>query len=411
VATPSSTTSLGVASEVGTLRSVIVHRPDLAHERLSPSNCHELLFDDVIWVRRARQEHDAFVDLMRDRDVEVLLFADLLAETLADAKARQWLLERKLRPEEVTTIFARELTAWMADMPADELATRLTGGVTLTELPEDVVKAVGRAMLPTDFVLRPLPNTLFMRDTSAWIYGGVSINAMFWPARQHETLNLEAVYRFHPRFRDAGFKIWFGGVDHDWGSASLEGGDIMPVGDGVVLVGQGERSNARAVSILAENLFAAGAARLVIGAQMPRERAAMHLDTVFTFCDRNVATLYEPVVSQIVPILYTPDGDGGVAGKVSERSFIDELKDALGLADLKLVATGGDEFEAERNQWDDGNNVVALSPGTVVAYERNEATNAKLSKAGIDVLAIAGQELGRGRGGGHCMTCPISRDA
>jgi arginine deiminase len=411
VATPTPITALGVASEVGTLRSVMVHRPDLAHERLSPSNCHDLLFDDVIWVRRARQEFDAFVDLMRERNVEVLLFHDLLAETLADDAARDWVLQRKLRPEEVTTIFSRELTAWMREMPADELARRLTGGVTLAELPSDIVTAVGRAMLPTDFVLRPLPNQLFMRDTSAWIYGGVSINSMFWPARQHETLNLEAVYRFHPRFRDAGFPIWFGGVDHEWGSASIEGGDIMPVGDGVVLVGQGERSNARAVSILAGNLFAAGAARLVIGAQMPRERAAMHLDTVFTFCDRHVATLYEPVVSQIVPILYRPDGDGGVVGEVSDRSFLDEVKEALGLSALTLVPTGGDEFEAERNQWDDGNNVVALSPGTVVAYERNEATNAKLAKAGVEVLAIAGQELGRGRGGGHCMTCPISRDA
>jgi arginine deiminase len=299
----------------------------------------------------------------------------------------------------------------MGEMSGDELATHLTGGVTLAELPADIVSTVGRALLPTDFVLRPLPNQLFMRDTSAWLYGGVSINSMFWPARQHETLNLEVVYRFHPRFRDAGCPIWFGGHDHDWGSASLEGGDMMPVGDGVVLVGQGERSNARAVSILAQNLFEAGAARLVIGAQMPRTRAAMHLDTVFTFCDRNIATLYDPVVSEIVPILYTPDGDGGVSGRVSDLSFIDQLKESLGLTDLTLVPTGGDEFEAERNQWDDGNNVVALSPGTVVAYERNEATNTKLSHAGVEVLPIAGQELGRGRGGGHCMTCPISRDA
>jgi arginine deiminase len=411
VASPSTTTGLGVASEVGTLHSVIVHRPDLAHERLSPSNCHELLFDDVIWVRRARQEFDAFTDVMRERGVEVLLFHELLAETLTDHEAREWLLQRKLRPEEVTTIFTRELTEWMGEMPADELATRLTGGVTLAELPQDIVDAVGRALEPTDFILRPLPNTLFMRDTSAWIYGGVSINSMFWPARQHETLNLETVYRFHPRFRDAGFEIWFGGVDHEWGTATIEGGDVMPVGDGVVLVGQGERTNARAVSILAQNLFAAGAARLVIGARMPRTRAAMHLDTVFTFCDRATATLYEPVVSEIVPILYRPDGDGGVAGEVSERAFLDEVKDALGITDFTLVTTGGDEFEAERNQWDDGNNVVALSPGTVVAYERNEATNAKLAKAGIEVLAIAGQELGRGRGGGHCMTCPISREA
>jgi arginine deiminase len=403
--------AIGAYSEVGTLRTVMVHRPDLAHARLSPRNCQELLFDDVIWVRRAQEEFDAFVEVMRERGVEVLLFHDLLAETLQRADAREWVLERRLRPEEVTALFAREMSDWMGQMSADELATRLTGGVTVRELPAEMVKTIGAAMRPTDFVLAPLPNQLFTRDTSAWIYGGVSLNHMYWPARQHESLNVEAVYRFHPRFREADFKIWYGGFDHDWGTASIEGGDIMPVGDGVVLIGQGERSTAKAVSILAQNLFAAGAARLVIGALMSRERSAMHLDTVFTLCDRHLATIYEPVVSQIQPILYSPDGDDGVRGELSKRSFLDEVRDQLGITDLKVVTTGGDEFEAERNQWDDGNNVVALAPGEIVCYERNEATNEKLVNAGIETHPIAGQELGRGRGGGHCMTCPIFRDA
>ncbi len=385
--------SVGANSDVGVLRTVLVHRPDLAHERLSPPNCHESLAEDLLWIRRAREEHDALVDTMRERGVEVLFLHDLLAETLAAPNAREWLLSRRLRPEDVTTVFSRELTDWMTAMPPEELATCLTGGVTAAELPGEMGSLVRRAMRPNDFVIAPLPNHLFTRDASAWVYGGVSLNSMCSPARQKETLDIETVYRHHPRFRDANFEIWFGGADHDWGDATLEGGDIIPVGDGVLVVGLGERSNAPAASILAQNLFAAGAARLVIGAQMPRERATMHLDTVFTFCDRDIVTIYEPVVSQILPVIYRPDGEGGVHAELSERSFIEEVQDALGLLELTVVTSGG-------------NDVVALAPGVIVAYERNAATNSKLERAGIEVLSIPGN----GRGGGRRMTCPISRD-
>jgi arginine deiminase len=372
--------TLGAQSEVGTLRTVLVHRPDLAHER-------------------ARQEFDAFVEVMREAGVEVLLLHDLLAEAMQDTGGREWLLSRQLRPEEVTSVYSRELVAWMTELPPAELASRLTGGVTAGELPGEMGALVRRAMRPTDFLIAPLPNHLFARDASAWIYGGVSINPMSQPARQYESLNLEAVYRFHPRFRAAEFPIWFGGVDHDWGGATLEGGDVMPVGEGVLLVGHGERSNAPAASILAQNLFAAGAARLVIGAQMPRDAAARHLDSVLTFCRRDLVTIHGPIVSRILPILYTPDGHGGVHAELSERTFLGEVQDALGLEQLDVITT------------DDSTDVVALSPGVVVAYERNEATSTKLQRAGVEVHAIPGQELARGRGGTHSLTCPITRDA
>ncbi|HXJ67025.1 MAG TPA: arginine deiminase [Actinomycetota bacterium] len=401
----------GVHSEVGKLRTVMVHRPDLAHERLTPTNCHDLLFDDVIWVRMARQEFDTFTELLHEHDIEVLLLHDLLSQTLDQPDGRAWLLERRLRPEDVLGVIGRALHDWMDEMPSEDLATWLTGGVTVSDLPAEAGDIVRRALHPDDFLIAPLPNHQFTRDPSAWVYGGVNLHPMYWAARRKETLNTEAIYRFHPRFRDAKFETWFGGFDHDWGTSTMEGGDVMPAGNGVVLVGMGERTNAAAVSQMAKNLFKAGAARLVIGARMPRERAAMHLDTVFTFCDRDLVTIYEPVVNAITPFLARPGDDGEPVVEMSERGFLEEVRGALELSELRTVPTGGDIFEAERNQWDDGNNVVALEPGVVVAYERNEATNQKLSKAGVTVLTIPGQELGRGRGGGHCMTCPIVRDA
>jgi arginine deiminase len=414
----------GVYSEVGKLRKVMVHRPDLSLQRLTPSNHDELLFDDVLWVERAQYEHDQFVARMRERGVEVFLLSELLADALAASDdGRQRLIELVASEYTVSWSLVDEIRGLLGELKPDQLAKHLIGGLTVAEAGLDLSKVqetslIGAALDDTSaFVLPPLPNTLFTRDSSCWIYNGVSINPMYWPARRREAYNVAAIYRAHRMFAGADFDFWYPpeGAEGrfeiaDFGLASLEGGDVMPIGNGSVLIGMSERSQGRMIEQIAKALFAKGAADRVIACVMTKDRAHMHLDTVFTLLDRDKATAFPKVVGNIRAISLRPGTDASSLHVTVEDDFIGAVANALGVSKLHVVETGGDQYQQEREQWDDGNNVVALEPGVVVAYERNTYTIAKMRQAGVEVVTIEGFELGKGRGGGHCMTCPLLRD-
>jgi arginine deiminase len=414
----------GVHSEVGKLRKVLVHRPELSLERLTPSTHDDLLFDDVLWLERAQYEHDQFCTRMRERGVEVFLLQDLLAETLQTSnEARKRIIELVVTEYTVGWSLVDEISDVLWRLSSADLAKHLIGGLTVAEANLDLsaiekTSLIGAAINDVkQFILPPLPNTLFTRDSSCWIYDGVSVNPMFWPARRREAYNISAIYRAHPMFQDSEFSYWYPpfGDDgrlstNDFGLASLEGGDVMPIGNNTVLIGMSERTQGRMIEQLAHALFSAGAADRVIACVMSKDRSNMHLDTVFTMLDVDMATAYPAVLDNIQALTIRPGHKPGDFVVTRESSLADAVADALNIRRLHIIETGGNQYQQEREQWDDGNNVVAIEPGVVIAYERNIYTNRKMKEAGIEVIEIEGFELGRGRGGGHCMTCPLLRD-
>jgi arginine deiminase len=397
-------TVFGVDSEVGTLRSVILHRPGAELTRLTPRNNDALLFDGLPWVARAQEEHDAFAALLRSRGVEVLLLSDLLIEALASGAARIQGIAAAVDARRLGLPLAQELSAHLRGLPPPELAYLLMAGMTFTELPftaDAGTSLVRRMHFHDDFVIEPLPNLMFTRDSSFWIGPRVAMTSLALPARIRETSLTDLIYAHHPRFL---------GVRRAYEShtAPVEGGDVLLLAPGVVAVGVGERTTPAGAEALARSLFDDNLAHTVLAVPIAQERATMHLDTVCTMVDIDAAVMYPAITDSLSAFTLTRTSDGI---RISDAApFVKAAAVAMGIDRLRVIDTGLDPVTAEREQWDDGNNTLALAPGVVVAYERNTETNARLADAGIEVLPIAAAELGTGRGGPRCMSCPAARD-
>lgn len=397
----------GAASEVGRLRTVLLHRPGPELKRLTPRNNDELLFDGIPWVGRAQEEHDTFAQALRDHGVEVLYLAELLAETLQIPQARQLTIAAVLAEPRLGGTLRAEVAEYLEELDPADLALLLIAGLAHEEL-RTGSGLVYRVMDRHDFVVDPLPNLLFTRDSSVWLKDRVAVTSLAMPARVRETNLTQAIYTFHPRF--AGTPIVYEPTFEP-----LEGGDVLLLGSGVIAVGMGERTTPAGVERFARRALASDLAHTVLAVPIAQDRATMHLDTVCTMVDRDAVLMYPKVADELAA--YTINANGGhlpddVAALRVEgpEPFLVAAAKAMGLDTLRVIDTGLDPVTAEREQWDDGNNTLAIASRLCVAYERNVETNARLEEAGIEVIKIPGSELGSGRGGPRCMSCPIHRD-
>ena len=403
-----------VDSEVGQLKQAILHKPGIELTRLTPANVQELLFDDVMWAEKAREEHEAFQQILRDLGVTVYLYHDLLAEALDQPGAREFLQDRLTTATRFGTALDHPLDKLLGEHKADELAEILIGGLLKRDIAPYLVDTDSlflKYLDDDDFFLAPLPNHLFQRDNSAWVYNGVSVNPMAKPARQRESINSRVIYNFHPMFAEAEFEFYYGNDSQQHAPATVEGGDVLVIGNRHVLIGMGERTAPQGVEVLADRLFRSGAIDKIIVVELPKKRAFMHLDTAMTMIDRDAMSVYPYLPSELRSYTLTAKDEGTAFEVVENTELFPHIADALGLDELRVLRAPIDRLEAARQQWDDGNNFLAVAPGVIVGYERNVTTNKYLGDNGIQVIGLQSSELGRGRGGPRCMTCPIEREA
>ena len=400
---------MNIQSEIAPLKKVLVHRPYHALLRLTPTNCRDFLFDDVLWPERAAEEHDYFSNLLKEQGIEIYQLAQLLEETLAIPEAKSTLIEQILSVHYHGSAVEKLLTQFLKAISAKELTEYLLGGLTVGELDYHPLGLTSRMLDKEEFVLPPLPNHLFTRDTSTWIGSGVVMNSMMFQARRGESTNLSIIYQYHPLFQKEKPMRWYEGSDLAHRLPAIEGGDIAVLTKNTVMIGVGERTQPQAIEALARTLFKNNVVSQVIAVKIPKARASMHLDTLITMIDHDTFCTGFPVKN--IPSWTLRPGDSHTELLVDEnKDFFKTLATAVGQSQLKIIHVGGNHFSQQREQWCDASNLLAIRPGVVIGYECNVETNRLLKKAGIKVLPIPSSELSRGRGGSHCMSCPLLRE-